>query len=774
MHVQIIGTLTMLGIAVTATLCFLVPLCGSFPMCTDGQPPLMEANDAFPCARGCPRGFFCEMQDSLHTASLGICCANRTELQLLYGSDNKDHADPIWNGDPVPSAQTSPKPSSLAATEVTTSTEPSRSVRVIATATESRAPDVVLIEDTDARLNVTVRSRGNGLLPIVISDSDVIPEDSGPSNGLLSSRGAATDPDEAGGFDNSIAKDVREVTTHPADPQDQFVQANESARETTAPPPQNVLELLQTADSGNLTDTAGDFTVSEENVTLVNITALPETVENPDSTTFNSTEPSFSAELANSTGNSTEVFTDLASPGKEPEELPKAEEKGAKEEKQQENAAPTEKSRSAQDALAVIPRKEEELPKENSGDRNLDLVSITVGSKDVKAPTDIGQKSLDEQNSVKIADIGEDARVEEEKQFRYSCERQAYKFSCHSGSVLTQPTIRWYLNEQGECEYYPWGYCPGDRVVESTTIRTKLECVRECLRNSTNVAGNLVEAVGKTSETPGEAIAKFSSNTASIKEQFKDGAEKEGQLLAPENTQEGKGAAGDSPDANVTAVPVTSSPLETAIAGGIATSAPAETSTRSDAKEKKDFKGDGAGLGDPKAIEEKGVGDAATTLTADNSTEKKSDEESLWTPPLEAVGLQPAHHEGTQDSAGKSSKEGNSLDNQVNDAAESSSSPSSTKKNVKAAENRELRSNLPDGETTEGITYETTMKPKEKVLCTPSPYRYICKRGMPSQFVYRWSKADSGKCQSFPYGYCLTEWNHPHPRTREECEHYCN
>ncbi|VDM56544.1 unnamed protein product [Angiostrongylus costaricensis] len=36
------------------------------------------------------------VKDSLQTPSMGICCANRTELLLLYGLDNSAHADPIW------------------------------------------------------------------------------------------------------------------------------------------------------------------------------------------------------------------------------------------------------------------------------------------------------------------------------------------------------------------------------------------------------------------------------------------------------------------------------------------------------------------------------------------------------------------------------------------------------------------------------------------------------------------------------------------------------
>lgn len=59
-----------------------------------------------------------------------------------------------------------------------------------------------------------------------------------------------------------------------------------------------------------------------------------------------------------------------------------------------------------------------------------------------------------------------------------------------------------------------------------------------------------------------------------------------------------------------------------------------------------------------------------------------------------------------------------------------------------------------------------------EVACSRSTYRFLCESGMPSQFVYRW-EWENGKCQSFPYGYCLSEWNHPHPRTEAECQRYC-
>ncbi|RCN33598.1 hypothetical protein ANCCAN_20561, partial [Ancylostoma caninum] len=292
-------------------------------------------------------------------------------------------------------------------------------------------------------------------------------------------------------------------------------------------------------------------------------------------------------------------------------------------------------------------------------------------------------------------------------------------------------------------------------------------------------------------ETPGEAIAKFSNNTVPSEEGVRNDAGKEEQQLESENGQEGEGAPGGSQDANVTVAPVTSQPLEAAIPAipdsnflpaipFLTTSTPAGTSAENDSGEKEDVKMEGVGFPEgSESIQEEGTTVAtATNLTNDNSTEiireKKAEVGILPTLSEQRVHPRPNEQEGVQESTGIASDEGNPLDNQVNEAVESSSTPSTTEREVETIENREQRPNLSDGETADGITYETTMKPRENVLCTPSPYRFICKRGMPSQFVYRWSKANDGRCQSFPYGYCLTEWNHPHPRTPEECERYCN
>uniref|UniRef100_A0A0K0CT06 BPTI/Kunitz inhibitor domain-containing protein n=1 Tax=Angiostrongylus cantonensis TaxID=6313 RepID=A0A0K0CT06_ANGCA len=75
--------------------------------------------------------------------------------------------------------------------------------------------------------------------------------------------------------------------------------------------------------------------------------------------------------------------------------------------------------------------------------------------------------------------------------------------------------------------------------------------------------------------------------------------------------------------------------------------------------------------------------------------------------------------------------------------------------------------------TTSSCFHEDVLNRIPEVLCKQSTYRYLCESGMPSQFVYRWTM-NAGKCQSFAYGYCLFEWNHPHPRTAEECEMLCS
>ncbi|PAV83105.1 hypothetical protein WR25_03979 [Diploscapter pachys] len=61
---------------------------------------------------------------------------------------------------------------------------------------------------------------------------------------------------------------------------------------------------------------------------------------------------------------------------------------------------------------------------------------------------------------------------------------------------------------------------------------------------------------------------------------------------------------------------------------------------------------------------------------------------------------------------------------------------------------------------------------KIRVNCHQSPLRQLCASGRASQFVFRWEIVD-GQCQSFVYGYCWKEFNEPHPRTLDECMHYC-
>ncbi|CAJ0939158.1 unnamed protein product, partial [Mesorhabditis belari] len=92
-----------------------------------------------------------------------------------------------------------------------------------------------------------------------------------------------------------------------------------------------------------------------------------------------------------------------------------------------------------------------------------------------------GKDEQDEQvkhNFVKVK-TKDELVLDEESGIQYSCERQNYEILCKNETLATQATIRWFRNGK-QCEYYPWGYCPGDLVIHSTTIRTKRACEELC------------------------------------------------------------------------------------------------------------------------------------------------------------------------------------------------------------------------------------------------------------------------------------------------------
>ncbi|KAK6746630.1 hypothetical protein RB195_000106 [Necator americanus] len=505
-------------VAAVATLCFLVPLCASFPMCTDGQPPLMEANDAFPCARGCPLGFLCEMQDSLSTAAIGICCANRTELRLLYGSNNKDHIDPIWNeNNAMIASRKSGAISSLSSTETPKPGTIAESARTDVTVPRNGSSSVLSTEilsgmnQKDHAIEAP-EVHDSDILSVVVPKNETTTEDipqKFPSIGSEEQRTAADAVD-------SVSMEHEKTITNGTvtNPENNIEQSKGLEMDTVVSPPINKDELVKIA--GN--ELLSVLTVN----TTENDTIIGDSTNN-NSILFSSSEESLmdvnSTEYLLDMGNSMDVLANISATTDEEISL---------------------KFQNTTSIEGMVPNEgfkvENSTKEEGLSDGPILHVNMktleTNHAKGFESPSTVSDEILDKQNVIEEFQLNKNdtLRVEEEKekQTTYSCERQPYEFSCHSGSVLTQPTIRWYLNNNGECEYYPWGYCPGDRVMESTTIRTKKECERECLKKSTenDEADEIAEQ--QTKETDTDATVE------SIKI---DGGE---QLLKPLDGQEGR------------------------------------------------------------------------------------------------------------------------------------------------------------------------------------------------------------------------------------------
>ncbi|CAJ0588260.1 unnamed protein product [Cylicocyclus nassatus] len=612
--------------ATTLLLCLLPPFCGSFPMCTDGQTPLMEVNDAFPCSRGCPKGFFCEYQDSRQNPVLGICCANRTELQLLYGSNDKQ-VDPIWKGE-----NSAEHKSPAQAVEAFSLTQAPGTLFVHTRTIDDNESNEALarnqhrVKKSDNSIHITVTDNvpaaDDPLADEVIVDSD---KSLGPS---IESRLIEEffPRDDDGLYAEVLAFNASEIFLNGEDD-------NSTSSE--------IAKFLNGEDSNSTSPELA----KANSTSVVTIKAL-------------SAGKKQHAKKSNLKNSEEEVVV-LSSEAKDSKEENRNWEKDDSEEKL-----------TAPKGVFQVLSKKDDLSKDitsselaNSADKSSDQGTINVNIKNVdekeEQPAPGGDHPKDEKESEEGEDKrqyskGEKGSEEGEDKRQYSCERQNYELTCNGTETTTQPKIRWFLNDNGECEHYPWGYCPGDRVVNSTTIRTKEECLRECLGYTAEQIENVKDA------------------------KLKD----------------------DIP--NPTEIPFQEEPLEQL-----------------------------HDLGDKVVSEKSPVTNppvTAETPTCETSTVEQRDEENS--------GIHGKEENGRIDE--KNSTTG-SLGNATLD------------QNDKAGGKLE---------------YE------ELALCTATSYRYVCKSGLRTQFVYRWSKVD-GKCLSFPYGYCVYEFNHPHPRTREECEKYC-
>ncbi|XGW05621.1 hypothetical protein V3C99_016183 [Haemonchus contortus] len=167
-----------------------VTVSASSLLCTDGSPPLIEANEAFPCAKGCPKGFVCEMQDPSLTPPTGICCPNRTEHRMLYGNDNRKHTDPKW--DQKDSTE-------LSAPSTTTGKRPCSSSESDSSSTSPEEDDVPC-----------------GNITVTVSENDEVFDETSPASVTLDVQG--TVPSDS---DDSAAKDEASHPEQSAVTQDQ-------------------------------------------------------------------------------------------------------------------------------------------------------------------------------------------------------------------------------------------------------------------------------------------------------------------------------------------------------------------------------------------------------------------------------------------------------------------------------------------------------------------------------------------------------------------------
>lgn len=753
----------------------------------------MELNDAFPCARGCPQGFYCEMQDAMRTSSIGICCANRTELRLLYGDDNRQHADPIWHRDAV--AATSARSTSTAAalttaypSEATESSTQWGSVRVIAIGTEFH-PTAAPSKSSTEPIETTA------VIPtVIISENDIV-SDTTPT---------------------SVPADAEEIT------------ATESANQnTTAEAVVTTLAVLEVEADDRKPRSEGQ--PEQVEVQISTSLLLPETTTTTTTTTNLSTD------------NATEVVDEVVTVEATPSllETTSVSSNATLVEELALAASSEPQSAGSENAVspAVVGRSKDEAEKEDTLTGNgasaeevhLQKASepLIQGEEPVVEPEPSSQEEspnllADQENE--IGKLADDSSIEkntqqkqalstsEEIQTSYSCERQPYIYHCHSGSVITQPTIRWYLNEDGQCEYYPWGYCPGDRVVESTTIRTKAECERECL-NGRASGQTGVESAAMTPDVRDDIESRIRPNVQIMEKDdgdmqiavFNEGAATVS-LLNPANDISGSMELVEPqkvPEGSTVAIePTTSS-------GGTILETTKDMSDNMESEPLLNPANDQSGSielvepqkapeGSTVAIEPTTSSDGLLLETAKDMSDTMESEQARQQPKETSVtsdSQAASDVVGGDDPSTTSSPGGDDMLEQQAGSGEvaASNQPQNRAGSSSESELGAIRVSFTEAKSEEEPTKEVGVEvlaeqgqlsaptPDEQarartsdpeVACSRSTYRFLCESGMPSQFVYRW-EWENGKCQSFPYGYCLSEWNHPHPRTEAECQRYC-
>ncbi|XGW05620.1 hypothetical protein V3C99_016183 [Haemonchus contortus] len=664
-----------------------VTVSASSLLCTDGSPPLIEANEAFPCAKGCPKGFVCEMQDPSLTPPTGICCPNRTEHRMLYGNDNRKHTDPKW--DQKDSTE-------LSAPSTTTGKRPCSSSESDSSSTSPEEDDVPC-----------------GNITVTVSENDEVFDETSPASVTLDVQG--TVPSDS---DDSAAKDEASHPEQSAVTQDQesMISTKEKdgpieERTTSTPLP---LDVPGDGEMQNGSATVGDMSdvdALEGSAVPVEVSIVVSSGKVDDDTLVE--EPDL---------HGPEPQIELS--GKERSTDP------SKVDHDTERKAAATKSQDGPIALTGVGTKDGQLARDNA--------TVETVHEEFNRTIDGLQHSS---NDLIISKIGKEIRNDTlafiNERSTYSCKKQPSR--CLTDSMDAQPTIRWYLSEKGKCEYYSWRFCPGDRAAESLTIRSKADCERKCLKSRKGSAKKALPEVSRG---------------------FSGKNEKTGTVVQTQSKAQDLNAESDGTPsiAALRSAPVDSD-LEEQLRAGLPISEHDKVLNETIAEqgpEDMDLHEGSAMVAEPQIFP---TTDDGSVLSNMSSTEKVEPGEA------QDHGF-PAN---TSQNQGTETKVLNAV---ATEAEENEEEKKLERPTVTEVVKAEIEESVQKGsESAKGADKDGEEKNK-RALCSRTTYRFFCKSGKPSQFVYRWERKN-GKCHSFPYGYCLHEWNHPHPRTPGECQLFC-
>ncbi|EFO94063.1 hypothetical protein CRE_27856 [Caenorhabditis remanei] len=347
-----------------------------------------------------------------------------------------------------------------------------------------------------------------------------------------------------------------------------------------------------------------------------------------------------------------------------------------------------------------------------------------------------------------------------------SCERFPYKISCKNATT-SQPLAKWYFDLQTlSCEMYPFGMCEDDPL-DKLALRTRAECEERC-----DVA-KVKEALGDTF-----FIDKLKENSLTTTENIEKEAPiglprgvNASQIAIDDVIQESKHVRGrpfaiEPPTDLLHVIHVKSDShkfieidenqlLTTTV--DETTVVPTVTSDVLEILEEvvnDDDGGEGSGHISVTISGETGEKDSEESNTVEDSSESLESKNSEKSSKIQE---EPVKIEKQQRKKSVKSME-DSFERfyQRNKAFKSYKNHFNTPKIHKLLQHIKIFNFF-----------------LESVSCSATAYRLLCSTGAPTQFVYRWEKV-GGVCQSFPYGYCLHEKNVPHPRTRAECEQFCD